>query len=352
MTSKNEITMDAVAILTARCIVVNNVVRFIDDYKPVLQITAIASSTVDDLDVTFTDGSGATLSTSFQLKSSGREAVKEHKFIRAVNQGKVGVGDMIRLKNIMVETRGGEIFIYRISDFDIIEPDRPNTRSRSTPPDCTVVVGGKEFMHHSYLLRHSSDYFGALFDSGMREHGNMRVELSEKDPDEWEMVSAYFLPHGSNRHDITAENVATLMFWFHFLGMDDSLIRSCEEVFHVHVKTELSTWTDLYSALEFSNMYSLSKTKMLCWHFLHSRLSNSDAISMNDIARLKLFLGDTLALPIWKLFEHRDYLPSEWVGMNEQRRGEILKDEAFEHTIHNRMTITTKRSELQDARDL
>ena len=354
--AKHEITMDAVAILTERCKVINNVVRFIDDYKPVLQVTSIALSTPDnELHVTFTDGSGATLRTSFPSRVEGScqiNAIKDHKFIQAVHDGKVEVGDMICLKHIMVATREGEISIYRISDFDIVEPECSNTRSHFTPPDCTVVVGGKEFRHHSYLLRHCSDYFAALFESGMREHGNMRVELSDKDPDEWEIVSTFFLPHGSNRHDITAENVMTLMVWFHFLGMDDSLIRSCEQVFLGYVKTQLSTWTDLYSALEFSNMYNLSKTKMLCWHILNSRLCKNEAISVSDLARLKLFLGDRLALPIWNLFEHRGYLPSEWVGMNEQRRGEITKDEAFEHTIHNRMTMSTKRSDLQDARDL
>ena len=49
----------------------------------------------------------------------------------------------------------------------------------------TVVVGGVEFQHYSQLLCLSSEYFDAALHSGMKEMTTKRIELVDKDPEEW-----------------------------------------------------------------------------------------------------------------------------------------------------------------------
>jgi len=48
--------------------------------------------------------------------------------------------------------------------------------------DVSIIAGGKKFMAHRLLLRFRSDYFRALFDSGMQESNSDEIQIEDVDP--------------------------------------------------------------------------------------------------------------------------------------------------------------------------
>jgi len=80
------------------------------------------------------------------------------------------------------ETSGGALrqFSSRDASFDV---DLLKLSSDGENADVTIVVGEKKFKAHKVLLVARSDYFRALFDSGMEETVNNEVPIEEADPD-------------------------------------------------------------------------------------------------------------------------------------------------------------------------
>lgn len=62
------------------------------------------------------------------------------------------------------------------------------------PKDVTIIVGNKEFQHSSRMLRHSSQFFDAMFSHNLREHNEMVVRFPDKDPSDWDLVRQFLEP--------------------------------------------------------------------------------------------------------------------------------------------------------------
>ena len=94
--------------------------------------------------------------------------------------------------------------------------------------DVVIVVGGTEFRENKQLLRSWSDFFDALFRSGMKETETNRVEFADKDPKEWELISSLVVPLSTDR--VTGENVQKVLPWFHELQSPLGM-KQCDEAF-------------------------------------------------------------------------------------------------------------------------
>jgi hypothetical protein len=68
------------------------------------------------------------------------------------------------------------------------------SRRRISEPDLTVVVGGREFLHHSVLLCLASEYFDTMLSSDTREAHTGRIECPYGDPEEWVRFCRYLDP--------------------------------------------------------------------------------------------------------------------------------------------------------------
>lgn len=100
-------------------------------------------------------------------------------------------------------------------------------------PDFTVIVGGKEFHHYSQMLRSGSRFFNRMIDSTMKETTDMKVEIHDCDPNDWEVVSSFFQPEAlsqGRKHVINESNVEMLIPWFDKI-MADSLLKKCDIVY-------------------------------------------------------------------------------------------------------------------------
>ena len=68
-------------------------------------------------------------------------------------------------------------------------------RSRSMPPDVTVVVGTgdnqQEFECYKAVLTLASPYLDAMLGNDMVENSTSRIEFPDKDPEEWKILYGY-----------------------------------------------------------------------------------------------------------------------------------------------------------------
>jgi BTB/POZ domain len=100
-------------------------------------------------------------------------------------------------------------------------------------PDLEVVVGGTSFMHHSFILCYSSEYFDTMLASGMQESQTKKIEFPDKNPDEWKLFYPFLEPRSVSTADsvkITKENAKAILPWFHEFGMTKLLNESDEKL--------------------------------------------------------------------------------------------------------------------------
>ncbi len=114
--------------------------------------------------------------------------------------------------------------------FDNIKPTK---RLKSLPPDVKITVGSgktkKEFDCYSVILRQASDYFDAMLSHPVQEAQSARVDLPDKDPEEWELVYMYIDP-AQPTPTFDLHNVLVLAPWFHYLQMTE-YTKKCDVYF-------------------------------------------------------------------------------------------------------------------------
>jgi hypothetical protein len=106
-------------------------------------------------------------------------------------------------------------------DLDSGFPPQHNRRCLGEP-DVEVVVGGESFLHHSFILCYSSEYFDTMLASGMQESKNKKIDFPDKNPEEWKLFYPFLEPRSvstANSVEITKENAKAILPWFHEFGM-------------------------------------------------------------------------------------------------------------------------------------
>jgi BTB/POZ domain len=139
----------------------------------------------------------------------------------------------------------------------------------SQKPDVTIVVGGQEFQEYSQALRCWSDYFDKALGSGMKESKTMRFEFPDRDPKEWQLITAIIRPLAAQR--ISKDNVFVVVSWFAELcfplGLQecDSVLESLIEEIGILDPSEIEQEEEVHDlvlqVLEASLNYSLPKSK-------------------------------------------------------------------------------------------
>jgi hypothetical protein len=98
-------------------------------------------------------------------------------------------------------------------------------------PDLKVVVGGRDFRHHSSLLCRASEYFDKMLSSESQESRTGIIVFSDGDPEEWVRFCRYLEPRSTftaaTLH-VNEEDAKVLLPWFHQFGMTN-LLEECDE---------------------------------------------------------------------------------------------------------------------------
>lgn len=158
------------------------------------------------------------------------------------------------------------------------QPISPNKKLRSQDPDIIVVVGNdqdnnkQEFKCYSFILCYASDYFDTMLSHSLLEKQTSKIELPDKDPEEWKEFykfmdpSSYYYKYnnynnrrrrkrnsknekhveeeeeeGDDDNDVVCvnkENARMLTPWFREYQMND-LCLECDEI--MSTKSYIST---------------------------------------------------------------------------------------------------------------
>jgi len=109
----------------------------------------------------------------------------------------------------------------------------PKKTLRSQPPDVIVTVGqGKkkiEFECYKYALCYNCEYFDSMLSLPMRENETSRIDLPDKDPEEWKTFYEFIDPATSFSAEVTNENAMILAPWFHEYQMEE-LLAKCDSI--------------------------------------------------------------------------------------------------------------------------
>jgi hypothetical protein len=161
----------------------------------------------------------------------------------------------------------------RESPYSVLRPAY-SRRSRISEPDLTVVVGGREFLHHSVMLCLASEYFDTMLSSDTREARTGRIEFPDGDPEEWVRFCRYLEPRSlftANTFPVNEEDAKALLPWFHLFGLTN-LLQECDERLSISspkfsddddlndVEHQRSTMTDIMVWAETAITYGLSET--------------------------------------------------------------------------------------------
>jgi hypothetical protein len=147
------------------------------------------------------------------------------------------------------------------------------SRRKISEPDLTVVVGGKEFLHHSVLLCLASEYFDTMLSSDTREAHTGIIDFPEGEPEEWVRFCRYLEPRSlftANTLHVNEEDAKALLSWFHLFGMTN-LLEECDVRLSLsspkfldddlnNVDQQRSTMSEILVWAETATTYGLSKT--------------------------------------------------------------------------------------------
>ena len=183
-------------------------------------------------------------------------------------------------------------------------------RIRSQPPDAIVIVGKgdkrQEFPCYKLMLALASDFFDNAFASTMNEGETGRVELEDKNPDEWKEVYTFIDPftYPDASSSMTPEVALRLLPFFDFLQMT-AVINVCDAVLckevpcltrlflrnaedgidsdsRVEIRDHMAR---VYELAEAGRKYRLRNTNKLCTQQIEEILlpKSSDIIEANDV---------------------------------------------------------------------
>ncbi|KAL7060504.1 hypothetical protein AAHC03_09912 [Spirometra sp. Aus1] len=161
-------------------------------------------------------------------------------------------------------------------------------RKRGQLCDIVVKVGSREFPAHRVVLAASSDYFDAMFSSGMAESAQLEVELKSVSPDVMEalldfMYTGQVRVSMENVQDllpaaslVQMEGVKTVCSAFLFGEVDASNVLGIRRFAELHSCTELEAFTKNYAAHNFESVIEHEEFLFLTAEELIELLSRED----------------------------------------------------------------------------
>nr|VZI35006.1 unnamed protein product [Spirometra erinaceieuropaei] len=161
-------------------------------------------------------------------------------------------------------------------------------RKRGQLCDIVVKVGSREFPAHRVVLAASSDYFDAMFSSGMAESAQLEVELKSVSPDVMEalldfMYTGQVRVSMENVQDllpaaslVQMEGVKTVCSSFLFGEVDASNVLGIRRFAELHSCTELEAFTKNYAAHNFESVIEHEEFLFLTAEELIELLSRED----------------------------------------------------------------------------
>jgi hypothetical protein len=191
---------------------------------------------------------------------------------------------------------------------------RPNSRRRISEPDLTIVVGGREFLHHSVLLCLASEYFDRMLSSDTRESRTRRIEFPDGDPEEWVRFCRYLEPRSlftATTFPVDEEDAEGLLPWFHLFGMTN-LLQECDERLSISSPKFLddglndsdylrSTMTDILVWAETATTYGLSETLDTMMKELNKAVNDfPEIITMEILESMRPFWSAAVVTELWE----------------------------------------------------
>jgi hypothetical protein len=181
-------------------------------------------------------------------------------------------------------------------------------------PDLTVVVGGKEFQHHSVLFCLASEYFDRMLSSDTRESHTRRIEFPDGDPEEWVRFCRYLELRSlftANAFPVNEEDAKALLPWFHLFGMTNHL-QECDERLSISspkfsyddlndVNHQRSTMTDILVWAETATTYGLSDTLDAMMKELKKAVNDFPEMITTEIMEdMRPFWSTTAGTDLWE----------------------------------------------------
>jgi hypothetical protein len=191
---------------------------------------------------------------------------------------------------------------------------RPYSRRRISEPDLTVVVGGREFLHHSVMLCLASEYFDTMLSSDTREARTGRIEFPDGDPEEWVRFCRYLEPRSlftANTFPVNEEDAKALLPWFHLFGMTN-LLQECDERLSISspkflddglndVEHQRSTMTEIMVCAETATSYGLSETLATMMKELKKAINDfPEMITTEILESMSPFWSTTADTELWE----------------------------------------------------
>jgi hypothetical protein len=203
---------------------------------------------------------------------------------------------------------------------------QPYSRRRISEPDLTVVIGGREFLHHSVLLCLASEYFDRMLSTDTRESRTGRIEFPEGDPETWVRFCRYLEPRSLFTADafaVNEEDAKALLPWFHLFGMTN-LLQECDERLSISspkftddddddnddddddddddVDRKLSTLTEILVWAETATTYDLPKTLDAMMKELKKAVNDFPEIITTEVLEdMRPFWSSAAGTELWEV---------------------------------------------------
>ena len=144
----------------------------------------------------------------------------------------------------------------------------PKKTLRSQPPDVIVAVGQGnnkiEFECYKYALCCNSEYFDTMLSLPMKENETSRIDLPDKDPEEWKVFYEFIDPSTSLLAEVTYEKAMLMAPWFHEYQMD-VLLAKCDDILHHKIVSDdndlkIGNLKTLLDTCDFCDSFSLKQS--------------------------------------------------------------------------------------------
>ncbi|CAJ1970170.1 unnamed protein product [Cylindrotheca closterium] len=193
-------------------------------------------------------------------------------------------------------------------------------RLRTHDPDVTIVVGNgdtvQEFECYQLILSMSSEVFDVMLSTAMKESHSSRIELPDKDPQDWPLFYSFIDPKTCRNAKIDTSNVMKLVPWFHQFQIEQ-LLTECDEIMEAYLCSKApQNWRKLTEAqfeklikwTNFSGMYQLPLTLELSSGQIKSVLQGPyECVTAQSLKTLLPLVADNEI--VWESIQ--EYLPAD-----------------------------------------
>ena len=231
----------------------------------------------------------------------------------------------------------------------------PVKRLKSQPPDVVVAVGRGEtqveFECYTQLLSFASEVFDTMLGTNMKEKDTGRIELPDKDPEEWKLFYEFVEDRNAkveviNRSDETKTRARTLLPWFHEFQMT-ALIRECDDTLQKEGPTRY--WASYskekrkeifqlcHELLSMSYVYDLPRTQKRVSEVLSSAIMHDcDLFDLDSIKNIIPLLKNN----VMTIQEIDEFLPDELVedgNLDVDKMKSLVDNDLLPFLIHSGM---------------